>query len=73
MDFYIYQLPVVIPRTYLYEIQLKFLSEESSLSPVSAVRDVRVSLSSSATEVQLCHDVQFVVSLFGQIVRYGRS
>ena len=56
------QLPVVIPRTYYEQLQLKFLSEESSHSPVSAVRYVRVLLSYTASEVQLCHNVQSAVS-----------
>ncbi len=48
---------VVIPRTYLYKSQLKFLSEESSHSPVSTVEDVRGILSYSTSEVQLCYNV----------------
>ena len=63
----------VIPRTYLWKLQLQFLSEESSHSPVSSVKDVRGILSYSATEVQLCHNVQSAVFWFVQTVRYGRS
>ena len=51
----------VIPRTYLWKLQLQFLSEESLHSSVSAVKDVRGILSYSATEVQLCHNVQSAV------------
>ena len=47
----------VIPRTYLWKLQLQFLSEESLHSSVSTVKDVRGILSYSATEVQLCHNV----------------
>ena len=72
-EFFRFRLHVVIPRTYLYKLQLQFLSEESSHSPVSAVGKVRVSLPYSATEVQLCYNVQFAVSLFVQIIHYGRS
>ena len=53
-EFFRFQLPVVIPRTYLYKLQLRFLSEESSHSPVSAVRNVRGYVGVSASEVYEC-------------------
>ena len=44
-------LHAVIPRTYLYKFQLKFLSEESLHSTVSAVVDVCGYLKISTSEV----------------------
>ncbi len=37
MDSCTYQLHVVIPRTYFYKFRLKFLSEESSHSPIKPI------------------------------------
>ena len=50
-EFFRLQLHVVIPRTYLYKLQLQFLSEESLHSPVSAVGKVRGYHKISTSEV----------------------
>ena len=55
-DFFLFRLSVVIPRTYYLKLQLKFVSEESLHSPVSAVRDVCGYHTVLAPEVTLCYN-----------------
>ena len=71
-EFFRLQLHVVIPRTYLYKLQLQFLSEESSHSPVSAVCYVCGYVEISALEVPLCPHKQFVPIKEQQVLRYDK-
>ena len=53
-EFFRFWLHVVIPRTYLYKLQLQFLSEESLHATVSTVKNVRGHVGISAFEVYEC-------------------